>query len=472
MPPPPTKHKYDKELSFIQKLGQQQETDHQQLVIMQENALIKNIIKKYISEQNLLVYGGYALNALLPKKERFYSEDELYDFDIMSPNAKDHAKGIADSLFDHGFIYTEVKPAVHDGTYKIFVNFQAVADVTQVSETFFYEMLKLSKKERSKHKYLKEDLPPIHIAPIFLLKLFIITELARPKSSLFRWEKVYTRLSSLYKHYGYGAPRSSQHALKSVHDMARPELFDIFQKTLEIIMVHKLPLVGNYAMGIYLGQNFKLPDTMLFECCKLDHYFSVFEVLATDPDRTLKTIKHHLESFLPSAYRISTEVKDYTGDIMPRHHIVALEVPGVFKVNLLSVISAKEHCYATVEKHGVLMGTPYTILHFLYGYWLLYYVYENRNVVALIHKLIKQWEQYIYKDSPMEERFVSSCYGNEKSVVNVKREQFHNVSKRYIYKPSERSHTIFAAAKQLKPHRTMFSRKQKQKRHKVRRSNT
>ncbi len=458
---PTPRNKYEREVSFIHKLGESQQENSTELQVKkQEHALIKDIVKKFISQQNLLIYGGYALNSLLPSKERFYSEDELNDFDILSPNAKEHAKLLADSLYDHGFIYTEVKPAVHDGTFKIFVNFEGVADITQVSEAFFFEMLKLSQKERHRHKHLKENLPPISISPIFLLKYFIITEFTRPQSSLFRWEKVYTRLSSIYKHYGFAFSHSNySRSLRSIHETSLPEVKSILHKTLDIVMVHKLPLVGNYAMGIYLGKNFKIPDTFLFECCKLDQYFSVFEILAVDPDKTLITIKHHLETILPPTYRLSTDIRDYTGDILPRHTILVLEVPDLLKINLLTIINAADHCYATVEKNGIVLGTPYTILHFLYGYWLLYYVYENRRIVYLIHQLIKRWEQYIFQESPMEERFVSTCYGNEKSSINVKKEHFHNASKKYIYKPVDRFN-LLAAAKTLKTTR-IFKKKGK-----------
>jgi len=449
-----TKLKPQKELEYIARLETSQLEESQDFQVMkQEHALIKDIIKKFISQQNLLVYGGYALNALLPQKDRFYSEEEMYDFDIFSPSAKEHARLLADMLYEKGFIYTEVKPAIHEGTFKLYVNFQAVADITNVSETFFYEMLKLSRKEKSKHKYLKENLPPINIAPIYFLKYFIITELSRPKSSLFRWEKTYTRLSLLYKYYGANHRRLTRSTkisnFESHHEIWNPEIKNILNKVLEIIKVHKFPLIGNYAMGIYLGENTNLSKTFVAKCCRLDPYFSVFDILATDIEKALATIKVHLESFLPQEYVLETEVKEFEGDIILKHIKLYLNIPSQnITISLLTIVNASNHCFSVIEKADMTLGTPYTILSFLYANWLMHYVHENRKIVTLIHQLVQRWESYIYEESPMEERFVASCYGYEKSILNVKKEHFQDASKKYIYRPADRTN-IFLRPKNL-----------------------
>jgi len=447
-------NKLKKELEYIINLEKRQLQDSQEIQVMkQEQALIKDIVKKFISQQNLLVYGGYALNALLPKKDKFYSEEELNDFDILSPTAKEHARMLADTLYDKGFIYTEVKPAIHDGTYKIYVNFQAIADITDVSETFFYEMLKLSRKEKPKHKFLKENLPPINMSPIYLLKHFIITELARPKSSLFRWEKVYGRLALLYKYYGANKRRAratpKSMSLKSQHEIWNSTIQSILTKVLEIIKVHKFPLIGNYAMGIYLG---------IENCCRLDPSFSVFDILAEDIHKALATIKIHLESFLPPDYKLEIETKIYEGEILPNYVKIYLHVPGNVKMSLLTITSISNHCFSTIDKYEMTLGTPYTILSFLYVTWLTHYVHENRKTVPFIHKLVQRWERYIYEESPMEERFVATCYGTEKSLTNVKKEHFQNASKKYIYRPADRTNLFLRHPKKLiaaaKSHKT------------------
>ena len=416
----------------------------------QEKSLIKNIAKEFISENQLLVYGGYALNALLPEKDKFYKDEDFNDFDLLSPSAEVHARALADIMYNKGYIYTEVKGAVHENTYKVFVNFTHVADITNVSEEFYFEMLKLSQSERTKHKYLKATTPLINIAPIGLLKHYLIAELAKPESSFFRWQKVVNRLTLLNKYYTVpnSLTKSSKAALskysgqylakKSTYTSGFKDILTIFDKVLEVIKVHQYPLIGSLAVGMYLGTNIKNNSgkEFLFECCRLDEFFSVFEILSTNPEQTIHILKSHLKGVIPENYNLVVEERYYSREIISKRYriYIAETNDSTKKISLLTIIDANEHCYAVVEKSGYVLGTPYTILNFLYAYWLIYKVYESESVSNRIKLLFEAMELYVTSSSPLTERFVTSCYGNSKSQMNVFKENFFN--QRYSYKPA------------------------------------
>ena len=79
---------------------------------------------------NELLY-QIAINAILPKSDQFYNRDiELPDFDFFSPNALEDTKELCDIYVKAGFIEVEGKPGIHQGTFKVFVNFIPVADIT------------------------------------------------------------------------------------------------------------------------------------------------------------------------------------------------------------------------------------------------------------------------------------------------------------------------------------------------------
>lgn len=420
----------------------------------QEEILAKNIIKNFININNLIVYGGNALNAILPPEDRFYKPDEFSDYDILSPTAKEHAKALADIFYEHGFTYTEVVPAMHDGTYKVLINFKHIADITNTSADFFNEMLKLSKQERKYHKYLDKS-STLNIAPIYLVKHFIIVEMAWPKTSLYRWPKVYNRLALLNKHYNpdiqFGptpyksTPKDSIEKLckLSKYPTIPPEVPDIFEKVLDIIKVHKLPLIGNFAVGLHLGKNYKQDVGFVRECCRLDDFFSVFEIMSQDPKSTFELISSFLTPMMPNC-KLTTAKRFYYDEIMPERLRVYLDVttpqsPKPIRISLLTIVEIKDRCYSTTDIHGLTVGTPYTILSFLYAYYLVYRVFESLKIAKHVEQMIKLLETYVETKLTLKEKFVTECFGQEKSLLSVKKEIFINPSQRYLYRPHDKT---------------------------------
>ena len=93
-----------------------------------------NIIDNYISSNKLICYGGMAINTIIPK-ERFYDEIDIPDYDCFSTNAIKDATELANQLSISDDI--EVKSAIFKGTYKIFVNFIPMIDITQIDVDLF-----------------------------------------------------------------------------------------------------------------------------------------------------------------------------------------------------------------------------------------------------------------------------------------------------------------------------------------------
>ena len=449
--------KANKELSYIKKLIKTDWTTPQSLSD-KDVVLIVKLTKDFINQHNLLLYGGHALNALLPKKDRFYKNDnEFHDFDLLSPSAKKHAVMLADIFYTEGFIFTEVRPAIHDGTYKIYVNFVHIADITMVSDTFFYQMLKLSQIERPSHKYIDNELKVIHIAPVYLLKHNIIIQLSRPIGSIVRWEKVYRRLMLFYKYYAKKDKTlfSKKELVSKMTDITEdPNIMKIFEKTIEVIKVNNIPLIGNLALGIYLNKNIKPGSEFFFECCRIDEFFSVFEILSVDYIETIRLFKIHLDPLIKeNGFEVKTQQRDFYGEIIPKRIRIYLSTPQGKNISIATIVESN-YCYAITEKHGFTIGTPYTILNFMYAYWLVYYVYEDKKIANSMNKLISALETYIKTESPVEERFVINCFGREKSFLDVRKENFRNPSKNFVYRPLTMGKSPIILDKKKTSHKT------------------
>ena len=107
-------------------------------------AIVK-ILETFMRRTKVVCYGGTAINNILPAGDQFYDKDiELPDYDFYSANAINDAKRLADIYANNGYEDVEARAGVHDGTYKVFVNFLPVADITQMEPKIFRYLHKQS----------------------------------------------------------------------------------------------------------------------------------------------------------------------------------------------------------------------------------------------------------------------------------------------------------------------------------------
>ena len=96
---------------------------------------IISMLEDFLKKKKLVCYGGTAINNILPLDDQFYDKNiEIPDYDFYSPNALDDAKELADIYYNAGFQEVEAKAGVHHGTYKVYVNFIPVADITYLDK--------------------------------------------------------------------------------------------------------------------------------------------------------------------------------------------------------------------------------------------------------------------------------------------------------------------------------------------------
>ena len=95
-----------------------------------------SIVRNFIMEKGLKLYGGLALHEHLKKhKKPIYKNSEFPDYDVFSPSAWDHAKELCDILYKHGYHFIEARSSVlnneHHQTYKVAVDMIFILDLTQ-----------------------------------------------------------------------------------------------------------------------------------------------------------------------------------------------------------------------------------------------------------------------------------------------------------------------------------------------------
>ena len=112
------------------------------MLMNDETLKIINIVESFIKDKKCICYGGTAINNILPEKDQFYDKQvEFPDYDFYTPHALKYAKELADIYYKHGFTEVEAKAGVHKGTFKVYVNFLPVADITFLPVDLYKELL-------------------------------------------------------------------------------------------------------------------------------------------------------------------------------------------------------------------------------------------------------------------------------------------------------------------------------------------
>ena len=145
---------------------------------------IVDIMERFLRVTGRVVYGGAAINAHLPADKKFY-DPTLYlpDYDFMTPDPLQDCADLIAAFQAEGFSDVEAKFGIHEGTYKVFVNYRAAADITYMPPQIYARVIA--------DAHMIEG---IHYASPNFLRMNMYLELSRPAGMVSRWEKVYGRL--------------------------------------------------------------------------------------------------------------------------------------------------------------------------------------------------------------------------------------------------------------------------------------
>lgn len=212
----------------------------EQLIEKKQEAIQQLQYEKYISlfeiaiqflkkQDRVLMYGGTAINSLMPKRYKFYGSMELPDLDLFSTRAIGLANDLVREFKKKGYELASFQEALHIGTYKILVNGVVIADISHVSPTVF---------ERLNTDSVIGDIGIRICNPEFLRStLYVI--LSQPQDS-HRWGKVIERIVSFNKVF----PPKSSLALKYLNIDTTQQQNIPENKVREFARIHQLIWTG------------------------------------------------------------------------------------------------------------------------------------------------------------------------------------------------------------------------------------
>jgi len=369
------------------------------------------IVESFLIHKRLLCYGGTAINNILPKEAQFYNrETEIPDYDFYSTDALNDTKELADIYFNSGFTEVEAKSGVHKNTYKVFVNFIPIADITYLNPEIYEN---LSKEAIT--------VMGIRYCPPNYLRMAMYLELSRPAGDVSRWEKVFKRLVLLNKYHPFVVKKCNKKGnLGSKENGLRDDIYSIIKNS---FIEQGVVFFGGYAEYLYskyIPKSVKTYRTTSYQ----------FDVLSETPEKTALIIKESLDD--SGVENINIVHHESIQDVIPEH--IEIIVNGQSYAYIYKPIAC--HSYNTVQIDGknVNIASIDTMLSF---YLAFIYVdkeyYDKDRILCIAKKLFEIEEHNRLKQKGVLKRFITKCYGSQKGLAALraeKSEMFKKLSKK------------------------------------------
>lgn len=195
------------------------------------------LVERFLREKKRICYGGTAINALLPKKLKFYDEQsDLPDYDFFTPEPENDIKELVSELKKSGFTDVVQRIGMHAGTFKILVNFVPIADITHLDTDLYKKIYKRS--------IVKDG---VHYCDPDFLRMGMYLELSRPRGEVNRWEKVFERLTLLNAAF---PPKPCKKSLQEITGRVNIPLV-LRNKLLQFIVDKNRILLGAEVVALY-----------------------------------------------------------------------------------------------------------------------------------------------------------------------------------------------------------------------------
>lgn len=366
---------------------------------------IIDILEDYLVKKRFICYGGTAINNILPNYAQFYNRNvELPDYDFFSTNAMRDAKHLADIYYKAGYADVEAKAGVHFGTYKVYVNFIPIADITQMHPRLYAEL----EKECITIK-------GIRYAPPNYLRMSMFLELSRPQGDTSRWEKVLKRMNLLNKHYPLNKPHCEkidfQRKLDDEKTPTDQEKYYYYAR--DSFIEQGLVFFGGYAAALY---SHYMPHEQQKQLEKIPD----FDVLSETPKESAEKVK---KSFLENGVKDVKIIRhESLGEVIPEHY--ELRVGNDTLAFIYQPIAC--HSYNTIHEDGkeVKVATIDTMLSFY-----LAFMYADREyflkdrILCLAMYLFEVEQKNRLEQKGLLRRFTLTCYGKQPTLEEIRAEK-------------------------------------------------
>jgi hypothetical protein len=401
--------KCDKNISFVDcemsilrlAIDKAEENTAKRVVSSPEIKTIVGIVENFIKKKNLICYGGTAINNILPKHDQFYNKElEIPDYDFFSFNALNDAKELADIYLKNGFTDVEAKSGQHHGTYKVFVNFIPIADITYLPKEIFQSI-----------KMESIRVAGILYAPPNYLRMGMFLELSRPDGDTSRWEKVLKRITLLNKHYPLTTKNCDEIDFQREFENKNGD--EIYETVKNTLINQEVVFFGGFAVSMYSKY---MPKNLQKQLKRIPD----FDVLSEDPQTTAEIVKERLKDIDVENVKIVRH--DAIGDIIPvSYEIIVDEDTIAFIYTPIACHSYNEIAY---KKERLRIATIDTMMSFYLAF--LYAdkpYYDIDRILCMSKFLFEVQQKNRLEQKGLLKRFSIECYGHQDTVEEMRAEK-------------------------------------------------
>ena len=394
----------EKELFILREaVDKAQQYQSKKIVQSAEVKEIILIVEDFLRKKKLICYGGTAINNILPSEDQFYDRNvEIPDYDFFSPNAMEDSKELADIYYKAGYEEVEAKSGQHYGTYKVFVNFIPVADVTHLDKVLY--------KTIHKHSIRVSG---IYYAPPNFLRMAMYLELSRPAGDVGRWEKVLKRLVLLNKNYPLHGPKCEEQNFRRSFEDKDIDVEQVYNTVKHAFISQGVVFFGGFANSLYskyMPKKYrelleKIPD---------------FDVLSEDPEASAIIVKERLMD--KGIKHVKIVRREGIGEIIAPHFEVRIGRDTVaFIYKPLAC-----HSYNTIHTGGrmIKVATIDTMLSLFLAF--LYAdrpYYDSDRILCMAQYLFKVQSHNRLKQKGLLRRFSINCYGDQETKETMRAEK-------------------------------------------------
>ena len=373
---------------------------------------IISILEDFLKKKRLVCYGGTAINNILPLEDQFYDKNvEIPDYDFYSSNALEDAKELADIYYKAGFQEVEAKSGVHHGTYKVFVNFLPVADITFLEKSLFRRVQKDAIRVYG-----------ILYCPPNFLRMNMYLELSRPSGDISRWEKVLKRLLLLNKNYPLRGkhcdPKEFQRQFEKNDRNKEEQLYYVVRDS---FIDQGLVFFGGYASFLY-------STYMPAKQQKIFQKTPDFDVLAEEPEQAAIMLKERLEDFDYTGIKVIKH--DGIGELIAPHFEIKVKINNIEETIAFIYKPLACHSYNVIKKGNktVRVATIDTMISFYFAF---FYsdrdYYDENRILCMAQYLFDVQQRNRLQQKGLLKRFSINCYGKQETLEdmrNTKAEKF------------------------------------------------
>jgi hypothetical protein len=366
---------------------------------------IIDVVEDFIRSKRLVCYGGTAINNILPEEDKFYNKDvELPDYDFFSQDALVDAKELTDIYYNKGFTDVVARSGQHHGTFKVFVNYMAVADITQLPK----EIYGILKKDAI-------SVEGILYAPPNFLRMSMYLELSRPAGDVSRWEKVLKRLTLLNKNYPITSNASCANVdfQRAMHDTENQDV--IFDNLKTTLINQGVVFFGGYANALYSQY---MPGNLKR---KLEN-FADFDVLSNNPLLTAEIVKERLHD--EGIKNVKIIKQDAVGEIVPEHYEVKIGKDSILFI--YKPIGCHSYNVINISGKKVKVATIDTMLSFYLAFLYANKPYYNQfidRILCMSKFLFDVQQKNRLSQKGLLKRFSINCYGHQETVEEMRAEK-------------------------------------------------